>query len=63
MSQYTGHLRKNPTTGAIEGEIRDQWGWVISITATPSPEGGYVLLGNLGEPPAALRFPVLDDPA
>lgn len=28
---YTFELRKDPATGKYVGEIRDDWGWVISL--------------------------------
>lgn len=59
-ARYTGYLRKE--NGAVVGQLADTWGWIITLTATPSPEGGYVLTGTLGEIPPSLRVPLLDDP-
>ena len=59
-ARYTGHLRRD-ATGAITGQIVDSWGWVITLTATPSPEGGYTLDGVLGETPDLMRVPFADD--
>ena len=59
-ARYTGHLRRD-ATGAITGELRDFMGWVIALTATPSPEGGFTLDGVLGETPDLMRVPFADD--
>jgi hypothetical protein len=59
--RYTGHLRRDPETGKITGELVDSFGWIISLTAERAADGGYVLAGVLGEVPAALRVPGLDE--
>ena len=58
---WRGHL-KRAQDGSIVGELRDTWNWCIAITATPNPEGGYLLEGRIGEIPAALRLPIDDEP-
>lgn len=50
MTTYTGTLRR--VDGQVVGELRDRWGWAITLQATPCPDGGYTLTGTLGEPPA-----------
>jgi hypothetical protein len=47
--------------GTIEGELIDSFGWCIRIKGVRDLDnGGYVLAGHVGEPPAALRQPVVD---
>lgn len=60
-NHYTGRLTR-AADGTITGELRDSFGWPIALTATRDPNGsGYILTGTLGEPPANLRIPALDD--
>lgn len=59
--RYTGRLKRLPD-GRLEGWISDQWGWEIALTAeVDRVTGDWVLEGQLGEPPAALRVPAIDD--
>ena len=60
-AKYTGMLKRDET-GAIVGELRDEWGWTIALTATPADGGGYALVGTLGEPPDSLRIAAIDGP-
>jgi len=59
---WKGWLQRGDAPGTVVGELRDSWGWVVSITGTLDREnGGYTLEGRLGDPPAALRIPIVDD--
>lgn len=59
--QYTGRLDR-AIDMTIVGVLRDAFGWEIIITGHRDIEnGGYILEGRLGETPAALRIPLLDD--
>ena len=63
-ARYAGFLRRSNDGNGIVGEIRDPWGWCITLTGMPGERDGargYVLTGTLGEPPAALRIPLIDD--
>ena len=60
-AKYTGMLKRDET-GAIVGELRDEWGWTIALTATPADGGGYALVGVLGEPPEHARIEGIDGP-
>jgi len=65
-ARYTGFIHKAADGGGIEGVIRDFCGWPIRITGKPGEQDGvrgYLIEGVLGEPPAALRLPIVDDAA
>lgn len=55
---YTGTLRR--IDGQIVGSIVDNFGWEITLHATPDPAGGYTLTGTLGEPPPDFWLDVID---
>lgn len=60
---YSGELRnlsKDPKIEDIRGQIRDSWGWVITLKAEAQDDGSYKLTGVLGEPPDCLRVPAID---
>ena len=59
---WQGHLDRGEEAGTVTGWIQDTWGWRIHITGTRDPAGGYVLEATVGEPPASLRVPIVDDP-
>ena len=58
---WTGTLRRGAEANTVEGVLRDSWGWAVTLTGTRQDDGSYVLTGTLGEPPASLRVPLLDD--
>lgn len=59
--RYTGRL-KRVAGGRLEGWIADQWGWEIALMGeVDRVTGDWVLEGQLGEPPASLRVPAIDD--
>lgn len=58
-AEYTGRLQRAPD-GTISGYLVDVWNWRINITAEKDPDGGYRLVGVLGEIPDCLRIPLLD---
>ncbi len=62
-AKYTGFIRKDQKTGTIVGRLVDNWGWTITLAATPDPAGGYTLTGTLGDVPDALRIPLVDGEA
>ena len=60
---WTGWIRKGELPGTIVGELRDSWGWVVTLAGAVDPEGGgYSLQGRLGAAPATLRVEAIDDP-
>ena len=59
-TKYTGWLKRGADPDTIVGEIKDAWGWVIRLTGKRDPAGGYVLEGELGEAPKALRVAAID---
>jgi hypothetical protein len=62
-ARYTGFIQKAPDGQGIVGVLRDFCGWPIAITGKPGEQDGvrgYVIEGVLGEPPAALRLPIID---
>jgi hypothetical protein len=63
-AKYSGFVRRADDGKGIVGELRDSWGWCIAIVGTPGEQDGvrgYILAGTLGEPPEALRIPIIDD--
>lgn len=57
-ARYTGRMWKDGDT--IRWELRDAWNWAITGTAVRQPDGSYTLDGVVGEPPEALRLPLVD---
>jgi hypothetical protein len=57
---WTGFIRRCPD--GIEGELRDPWGWRLSLHGVRQPDGTYSLTGALGDPPPSLRIPQIDGP-
>jgi hypothetical protein len=58
----TGHLRKDPATGEVVGEIHDVFGLSIVLTCTRSADG-YTVIAVPGPIPDDLAIPFLDDQA
>lgn len=59
--RYTGRLKRLPD-GRLEGWITDQWGWQMALVGeVDRVTGDWVLTCELGEPPASLRIPGIDD--
>jgi hypothetical protein len=63
---WTGHLSRN-SDGTYTGEIRDVWGWPISLSAVVEDyEGGkrFRLTGDVRADriPAAMRIEEIDGP-
>jgi len=58
---WKGWLKRGETPDTVTGQLTDSWGWVVTLTGTRSPEGGYVLEGRLGPAPEALRIPIIDE--
>lgn len=56
---YTGILKRGAAENTIEGYLVDAFGWKIHIDGVKTP-GGYELRGTIGDPPDALRIPLLD---
>jgi hypothetical protein len=64
--RYSGFLRRSDDGQGIVGVLYDFCGWSIELTGTPGERDGrrgYIVTGELGEPPPALRIPGLDDSA
>jgi len=62
LGTYTGRLRKGQEPGTVEGWLEDRFGWRIALKGRLDPASGdYVLEGVLGNIPAALRVPVIDE--
>lgn len=59
---WTGELRKGEAHGIVRGEMRDKWGWVVSIYGELQEGGVYKLTGTLGDPPESLRISAIDGP-
>jgi hypothetical protein len=61
---WTGWIKKGELPGTVTGELRDHWGWVVTLAGSIDKEsGGYQLLGRLGPVPATLRVDAIDEPA
>lgn len=60
--RMTGHLRKDPATGEIGGEIRDEWGFSYVLTCTRAADG-YEIIATRGPTPDNAKIPFLDDEA
>lgn len=64
IPKYTGTLRRLPD-GTYGGELRDNWGWRLDLTArvVDGPEGRHFVIeaDPNREVPQALRIPGLDD--
>lgn len=59
--RYTGRLKRLPD-GRLEGWLVDEWNWRLALVGeVDRVTGDWVLTGQLGEPPAALRVPAIDD--
>jgi hypothetical protein len=58
---WTGTLQKGTEPGTVVGELRDRFGWVVTIRGVLQHGGEYRLEGVLGDPPPALRIHGLDD--
>lgn len=59
---YTGHLERLPD-GTYGGELRDDFGWPIHLTATVVERDGrrlFELSGTLGPTPSGLWIEMLD---
>jgi hypothetical protein len=60
---WTGWLKRGESPGTIVGELKDHWGWVVTLAGSLDKEGGgYALQGRLGAAPATLRVEAIDDP-
>lgn len=64
MAEFTGWIRREGPN--VIGEIADEWGWKIQLLGVPGKHDGvpsFIITGTLGEPPAWLRIPAIDDAA
>ena len=59
---WTGTMRRGKEAGTVTGELRDEWGWVVTLHGTHAPDGSYTLTGTLGKPPSTLRVVGIDKP-
>ena len=59
---WRGWLKRGTEPETVIGELTDHWGWTITLVGKrDAAAGGYALEGRLGEVPAALRVPAIDD--
>ncbi len=60
---WTGWIKRGELPGTIVGELRDSWGWTVTLAGALDQEGGgYSLQGRLGKAPDSLRVDAIDDP-
>jgi hypothetical protein len=60
---WTGWIKRGELPGTIVGELKDHWGWTVTLAGALDQEGGgYSLQGRLGKVPDSLRIDAIDDP-
>ena len=60
---WTGWIKRGELPGTIVGELKDHWGWTVTLAGALDQEGGgYSLQGRLGKAPDSLRIDAIDDP-
>jgi hypothetical protein len=47
---WTGTLRRGTLAGTVTGEMRDKWGYVVTLSGTRQDDGSYTLAGRLEVP-------------